>query len=929
MRTKNITLLLCLLLLTAFAKGQLYDKGELRGNMSDSSAGKYIEHASIMLLRPADSVLLKFTRSNSLGAFRFKNLDTGNYLVVITHPTFADYTELVKVEAGEVSKVSTYMIQKAVALKEFIFKQKKGAIVFKGDTVEYTADSFKTKEFATVEDLLKKLPGIQVDKNGQITAHGEKVEKVLVDGEEFFSDDPTVATKNLQAAAIDKVQVYDKENAQSQATGISDGKKEKVVNLKLKDEYKKGMFGKVKAAGGLPKWYENEAMINAFKAKRKLSGYIIHSNTNRNSLDWDERQSYGGNANVQYGDDGSTYYSSSSGQDINNNNQGLPSNLSMGGHFSNKFKGDKHHLSVNLTSNSQIRRGVASTSTRQLLADSSFYNTQSDSFVSTGIKNNFNLSYVLKSDSFTTLTITGFVSTLAVNKVDSFTSASLNEDQAFVNQSLRNTNNDRYRTSYGGGVNYQRKFRKKDRLLYIVMDFNGSAETQTGTLRSQNILGNNKDILLIDQKKDNNKSAANSSFTSSFTEPLTKYLNIQASYSYTNNQNSNTNNSYNYDKASASHNIKDPLFSNDFKFGIITQSPGLTFKYKRKKWSVDAGGNIQANNYTRTNRTIDSTTIYNFTNFQRTAAYSYKFSQFNSLRLSYNGYTQQPSITQIQPLQNNLDPFNIQKGNEYLKPQVTNRIGLDLHSYKMLNERSAYLTLSYNSTHNAFTSFDSINGYGQRISQTINVAKGNYSFWAWMYYGFKIKKSDIKLGLTSNPSVNNYINYINGAKNQTLSTSVDISPEINYEKENKYEFSFNFSFEYNTSRSSLNPERKTQYWIQSHNIELTVFLPRKWELTTDFSANIRQKTSDFTTNNNIYLWNMSVERKMFKKENCKISFTVRDIFNQNNGFSRSVGSNYLTESRYNVIKRYWLVSFLWNFNRTAKGTNNGGGEDAK
>jgi len=401
---------------------------------------------------------------------------------------------------------------------------------------------------------------------------------------------------------------------------------------------------------------------------------------------------------------------------------------------------------------------------------------------------------------------------------------------------------------------------------------------------------------------------------------------LLTSYSYTNNQNSNTNNSYNYDGIS-SYNIKDPRYSNDYKFNIITQSPGLALKYKRKKWSLNAGGNLQANNYTRTNKTTNTTAPYNFTNFQRTAAYSYKFSQFNSLKLSYNGNTQQPSITQIQPLQNNFDPLNVYRGNENLKPQVSNRFALDLNSYKMLNERSVYMSLSYNSTHNAFTSFDSINGFGQRVSQTINVLRGNYGLSAWMYYGFKLKKSGLRLSCRSNPSLNNYVNYINGAKNQTLSSSLDLSPGIEYEKENKYEFSFNFSFDHNTSRSSLNPERKTQYWIQSHDVELTIYLPRKWNLTTDLSANIRQKTKDFVTNNNMYIWNMSLERKMFKKENFKLSFIVRDILNQNRGFDRYVSSNYLTETRYNVIKRYWLVSVLLNFNKTAKAPNKV--EDAK
>lgn len=909
------------------ANGQAVDNGILLGELSDSSEKQKVENAVVLLLNPTDSFIVKHTRTNGFGAYRFVELRQGNYLLWITHPKYADFSFEIKINAGEIVRKDLYVLPKATALKEFIVTQKKGAIVFKGDTIEYNADSFKTKAFATVEDLLKKLPGIQVDKDGKITAQGEKVEKVLVDGEEFFSDDPTVATRNLQAAAVEKVQVYDKESSQSQTTGISDGTKETVVNLKLKEEYKRGMFGKLKAAGGLPQRYENEAMVNAFKSKRKLSAYIIHSNTNRNSLDWDEQRTYGSMNGVVDENEGYSVYYSENDWEISNGNEGVPSNLLAGGRFSNKYMGEKHTITADITYGSQVRRGTSSTITRQLLSDSSYYNTQADSFVSNGIRNGFSFSYIYKIDSFSTLSLSMNTSILKISKTDSFISGSLNEDQVYINKNHRTNITNKTESRYNGELRYLRKFRKKDRQFVLLTNYTGSSSLQEGQLFSKNLFVQKRDSLIVDQYKDNQNTDGNTKITSSYTEPINKNLTLQVSYSYTNDKSSSTNNSYNSD--GVSYRIKDYKYSNDYIFNIITQSPGVSLKYKQKKWTLKGGANVLANTYTRTNRTIDSTTHYQYNNFQRSVSYQYKFSQFNAINIKYNGYTRQPNIFQIQPLQNNLDPLNIYRGNEHLKPQITNSIAIDFNSYKMISDRSIYSSLSYNNERNTFTNFDSINDLGQRISQTINVLQGNYSFWGWLYYGAKVKKRNIRYHITSRPNINNRINYINGKQNKTLSTSFDVSPGITFEKDDKYMIEVQFGFDYNTSKASLNPDRKTRYWIQTHAIDMTFYLPRKWLFNSDFTANIRQKTSDFTGNSNMYIWNASIERKMFKKENFVLSFIVRDILNQNTGFNRSVYSNYYTQSQYNVIKRYWLVSILWNFNKTAKAPNNKEGEDVK
>ncbi len=212
--------------------------------------------ASVVLFNAKDSVIMAFTRTDSTGHFTLSTDNAGKYIVRITFPSFADYVDPVTISKSNTDLGLIAMLSKEHLLKEFVLTKQISAIKIKGDTTEYVADSFKVKANANVEDLLKRLPGIEVDKNGQITAQGETVQKILVDGEEFFSDDPKVVTKGLQANVVDKVQVYDKKSDQAEFTGVDDGQKTKTINLQLKEDKKKGFFGKLDAGAGTDNYYQ-------------------------------------------------------------------------------------------------------------------------------------------------------------------------------------------------------------------------------------------------------------------------------------------------------------------------------------------------------------------------------------------------------------------------------------------------------------------------------------------------------------------------------------------------------------------------------------------------------------------------------------------------------------------------------------------------
>ena len=249
------------------------------GAVEDTIQHKGVQNAVVALLTPIDSVLYKFTRTDAKGNYVFKNLKAGNYILMTTHPYFADYVDDISASGNAVIIPQIALTSKSKLLQEVIVKSG-NPIRIKGDTTIYTADSFKVSANANVEELLKKLPGIQVDKNGKITAMGQQVTKVLVDGEEFFGDDPGMAVKNIRADAVKEVQVFDKKSDQSEFTGIDDGNTQKTINLKLKEDKKKGYFGKIDLAGGLVKKiddrYNSNILLSSFKGKRKISGFFIN-----------------------------------------------------------------------------------------------------------------------------------------------------------------------------------------------------------------------------------------------------------------------------------------------------------------------------------------------------------------------------------------------------------------------------------------------------------------------------------------------------------------------------------------------------------------------------------------------------------------------------------------------------------------------------
>jgi len=711
----------------------------LTGNVKDTIQNKTVQNVVIALLNPKDSILYKFTRTDANGKFTFKNILAGNYIIMATHPYFADIIFTTDVKETLTTIPTIDLTSKSKLLEEVIVKSGT-PIKIKGDTTIYTADSFKVREGANVEELLKKLPGIQVDKDGKITAMGEQVKKVLVDGEEFFGDDPGIATKNLRADIVKEVQVFDKKSDQAEFTGIDDGVKDKTINLKLKDNAKKGYFGKAEAGTDFNNYYNNSIMANAFKGKRKLAAYGIMSNTGQTNLDWQDNQNYGGNDGTTFEEmdgGGIMITSQGDGDSYYNGRGGIPQNWNGGLHYSNKFNNNKQSLNSGYKITKVNSPSGERNYTTNYTGDSSYNsNSVTDGF-STKIKQSLNLTFETNIDSSNSLKFTAKGNLNNTKTNNNYTQQSISDKQLPINNITRRTNSDVDNTSFSSNLLWKHKFKKTARTLTMNVGYNFVGSKNENFLYSENDYFNNgipqnNDTLDQKNKRDNETNSFSANLT--YTEPLSKLLFLSFTYGYSVAGNTNNRESFSKDINGKYDNKIDSL-SNSYFFKQVNNKPGVSIRYVKKKFNFSVGTSVSFSNFVQNNKTTGLERKYNFTNFFPSASLYIKMKGYAGIRFNYSGSTKVPTLDQLQPIADNTDPLNQYIGNPDLKQSFTHNLNLNYNFYNVLQERGLWAGIYGNFTQNAFVSDRTIYGAAQSIYRTVN-ANGNYYFGLYSNYNF-------------------------------------------------------------------------------------------------------------------------------------------------------------------------------------------------
>lgn len=891
-----------ILSLSSFAQ-----KMSISGNVQDTVTKTPLKNTVAMAIRIKDSVLVAHTRTDENGAFKLSNLPIDTVQVIISNSRFAEQSYYVfgSTNNFEFDFGKIILPPKSQQLGEVIIYAFKDPVYYKGDTLIYTADSFKVKPNATVEDLLRKLPGIKVDAAGKITSQGKEVSQVLVDGDEFFGSDPTVATKNLAATGVESVQVYEKKNENA---GDGEDETTQVMNLKLKEDAKKGYFGKVSAASDFQNFHEGEVLANKFKGSQKVSVFAMASNTPKSNFGWGDMYKYGldNESNIIEGEDGERYWMNNGNQ-----NQGVPKTFKSGFYYNDKI-GKKTKLGVNYTYNNNQLQANGSTRSQLFLSDTNYVTDNVNENLQRNESHSINFKLTQTLDSLTELELEPKFKLNSGKQDNNQITRFLTEDDTLMRQT--NVSNSNVASGYNinAKAKLTRKFKNRDRLFRanynIILDDNSSE----GLLKSYNstydsIPTNDS----IDQKKNNSSYSQMHNGTVIYTEPLTKKNKLEFDYLFNYNlskQSKKTLNKYN-----GEYSAYDSLLTNDFENVKMTNRFGIKFIHETKKQSFNFGARIRNVDVLNTNLITDEVFTQSINNILPFLGYNYRFSQSTRFNFKYTTNSAQPSMNQLQPVPDNTNPNQVIIGNPNLLPTFSNNFNLSFNSYKPISGKYIWANANYSLTDNAFANSVAYDSLGRTVSQTVNV-DGNYSASAYLGGGIPFFSRALNIQPSGNITYDNYSSFINSKKNTVNSFNWNLGLGIDLDIDT-LAFSVSYNYDRTIPSNSLSSAANKPFSEHQFHADFRLKLP--WKLLVESEATYvinSQRAEGY--NLNYIVWSAAVQKSFLKNENLILRIEGNDLLNQNISNTRTVQDNVITDTKTNVISRYFLLRLTYKFNST-------------
>ena len=888
------------------------------GTINDTLNKRPKENAVVMLVRLSDSVLIDFQRTNENGEFYISTpMDTVE--IIISHHQNDDKIIFFfpSKDRLNLDLSNTILPEKSEMMEEVTIYAYKDPVFFRGDTLVFLADSFQTKKNAVVEDLLKKLPGVEVDKSGNITSQGREVNKVLVDGDEFFGSDPTIATKNLGAKSIESVEIYEEENTDSDETSEETIQ---VMDLRLKEDAKKGYFGRFSLATDfgttpnvdyLSNFFENEILFNRFNKDFKLSVFNLASNTPRANFGYGDIRKFGistSNGNFFSDDDRGGWWGGSN----QFNNNGIPQTIKSGVFFSNKLN-DKVKIGFNYSRNQTDLRSESNRNTQYILRDTTYTVGEQNQSRQENQDHLVNGRLEIKLDSLTEIEILPTYS-LSLDSTSNFlqnhflTRSGDTNSISKVSQDFENRS-----STFATEVRLKREFKKKDRLLKYAFQYRQTENDQDQFNYTRNEYADplyQNDTINQLQDFFSNSDRYRSQLL--FREPITKKWGIDIEHLFQINNSEQRLETFDFNTFSSDYSNLDSLFSNDFQNTKQTNRGGLFYRYRYKKNSLKLGA--YARNVLIINQALDGTSLtddLNFWDVLPQLSFRHKFSNSQRFRFNYKTNSRQPSLNQLQPVQNNANPNKISQGNPELVPDYTHMLSASYNHWKGLTGSYIWTNLTHRTVQNAFSTEVTYDSLGRSISKSINVDQQQFNNFN---LGGKIPIGNTPLGLRGGTftSYNITKNIIDGLENTTKTFSNMAELSLEFETDSLF-FEIGAELSYSKPNNSLPFYNNVPFTTQNYFAELSIELP--WNMEVEIAG-------DYTINNqwadgyniSFLLLDCYIGKRFLENENLILAIEGNDILNQNTMVQRSVQNNMIIDDQTTIISRYFLLKMTYKFN---------------
>lgn len=916
MKTPLLSFLFFSLLLTA-AFAQQPPKAQSRevfGTIIDSTGT--VAAVNVKLTSATDSVTVT---TNLKGVYDFPIVTSKNFKITVIgigYETFTrryvmdDGTKPIKLDPIKL-KVQTNMLN-TVTVNAVI------PITIKEDTIEYKASAYKVREGSPVEDLLKKLPGVSVDANGNVTAHGKLVSKVRVDGKDYFTGDVQTATQNLPADIVESIQVIDDYGDQANLTGIKTGDPDKILNITIQKGKKKGKFGQGTVGAGNDGRYQTKLSANSFNNDQQISLLGTDNNNNTNAFNLTQAGGSGGRSGKSRGGGGS----SDGGVSTAN---GITDNKSLGLNYRDAW-GKKITIYGSYSFADKDTKSTSTSLQQDIFQSGSLINNDNTIDQNHSINHRFDFNMEYKID------------TLNYMKFNpNFSYGSSNDNNSDIFSNMRNSatvNGTEYSltnsTAPSGGATllFNHKFHTKGRNLSISTSYSYSNHTQDFNDKYTTVQDSITTPLYQQINTNSNSSKFNVHF--SYLEPLgnTTYLEANYSYSYSNTDNDKYN--YRIDPITGAQAYVDSL-STLYNYQFITNRFGLNLRGVKTKYNYTIG--LSAQPATLTGESHDFHTSTSTFNIVPTARLVYNFEKNHSLTINYSGNSSQPSFAQLQEQPDYSNPQNIVYGNPHLKPSFSNSINLRYNQFDIASGNSLFTNLSFNTIEDQIVANTSPvatdNGTDGTVS-TSTKQETHYLNTSGYYsmngnYAFSKPFANRKFTVTLNGSgaFNNNVSYIedqrNLGKNWVFSQGAKLRVDIDSVMDTEFSGNYSINTTKYTLPSSINTNAKT--W--TIGIDGRSYFFYNWILGYNLVQTINEGFSS-TVKANPTLLSSYIECQFLKKNIASLRFQAFDLFNENTGITRTVSGNQIIDTRTNRLGRYFMLTFTLRLQKFAGSQQRGG-----
>lgn len=903
MKLGRCFLLLILLIVSGTAFAQ-QGGVEVTGVVIEQGNNEPVEQATVRLLSVKDSTLVRGVASNRNGSFTLKNVKAGNYLLHISFVGFDPLYQPLRI-TGKTDPVNMGKLELndgAIQLGEAVVIGKAAEVVVRNDTVEYNADSYKVAEGSVLEDLLKKMPGVEIGSDGKITVNGKEVKKVMVDGKEFFSDDPKVASKNLPSKMIEKVQVLDKKSDMAMMTGFDDGNEETVINLTVKPGMKQGWFGNAFAGYGSQQRYEANAMVNRFINNDQITFMGGLNNTN----------------NMGFSDLASSMFSGMSGGGRRGGSRGAGSGITTSGNgglnFSKEFN-PKLTLGGNARYSHSENEAFGKSNQQNILpGDSTSYenqhnnsNTRNDNF---GV--NFRLEW--KPDTLTSLIFRPDISYSQSQSRESGEQNTLSILRDTVNVGKSSNTSDSEGYNLNATLDFSRKLNNEGRVFSASLSGGNSLSNSNGFNFSdiEYLLDQDKSQIL-DQSTRNKNQGFNYRAYVSWVEPIGHNNFIQATYSFSQNRQESLRNTFSKNEE-GDYNVLDTAYSKSYRNNFVSQRASLSFKSQRAKFNYTIGLNLDPSYSTSENFVGDSVfskLSRSVVNLSPMAQFNYMFDKRTNLRIVYNGRTSQPSMTQLQPVEDISNPLNIVRGNPDLNPKYTNSLTLRFQQFTPEKQRAFMVMADGNYIMNDIVSYSMYNANTGGRTTTYKNVNGNYSANLRVMLNTPLRNKKFSVNTMTSAAFMNSNGYINEQKNTSKNLTLSERAGADF-RSSLLDVGINGNIRYNGTTNSLQKQNDLYTFNYGVGGYTTIYLPLDFKVESDINWNTNSGYADGYQQKEI-LWNASASKTFLKNNQGTLRFKIYDILKQRSNISRSVTANAITDSEYNTLSSYFMFHFIYRF----------------